>query len=45
MNNPKDESGKARAQTAPGKPTTSALADGGLTPVLVDARVLASILN
>ena len=45
MSSPKDESGEVSAQTAPGKPTTSVLADGGVTPVLVDARALASILN
>ena len=45
MSSPKDESGEASAETVPGKSTTSALAAVGVTPVLVDARVLASILN
>ena len=45
MSSPKDYKGEASAETGPGKSTTSVLAAGGVTPVLVDARVLASILN
>ena len=45
MNSLKGDKGEASAETGSGKSTTSALAAGGVTPVLVDARVLASILN
>ena len=45
MSSPKDDSGETSAETDPGKSTTSALAAGGVTPVLVDARVLTRILN
>ena len=45
MSSPKDDKGEGSAETGPGKATTSALAAGGVTPVLADARVLASIVN
>ena len=45
MSSPKDYKREASAETGPGKSTTSALAAGGVTPVLVDARVLTRILN
>ena len=45
MSSPKGDKGEASAETGSRKSTTSALAAGGVTPVLVYARVLASILN